>query len=484
VPAVNYRLEGEVAVLTIANPPVNALSLAVREGLLQGLQRAEQDRAVRSVVVTGADGTFAAGADINEVASGLVLKSPITREVQAKMEAGTKPIVAAIEGVALGGGFELALACHWRVAAASARVGLPEVKLGLIPGAGGTQRFTRLAGPQAALEAITSGAHLSASRALELGLVDELAEPALAGALALARRAAAERRPLRIASDLTERIRDVSPELFAAFRRRLEPKARGQLAPWRIVDSIEAACTLPKEAAFAPYLPPSAEFPLGTDQLGRDILSRVIWGARLSLYVGLASVVFGVTLGWLWGVVSAYVGGVADTASQRVVDALMALPPIILALSLMAALGQSVNNVILALTILLTPTASRTLRALALSVRESPYVEAARAVGCPTWRVIVLHVLPNTFATYIVLVTVNVSYAIVVEASLSFLGLGAPPDEPSWGAMLTAGTQAMEPAPWMFLFPGLAISLTVFGLNLLGDAVRDLTDPHLRGGLG
>jgi len=160
----------------------------------------------------------------------------------------------------------------------------------------------------------------------------------------------------------------------------------------------------PKDAAFAPYLPPSTAFPLGTDQLGRDVLSRVIWGARLSLYVGLASVVFGVTLGWLWGVVAAYVGGVTDTASQRVVDALMALPPIILALSLMAALGQSVNNVILALTILLTPTASRTLRALALSVRESPYVEAARAVGCPTWRVIVLHVLPNTFATYFVLV--------------------------------------------------------------------------------
>ena len=155
----------------------------------------------------------------------------------------------------------------------------------------------------------------------------------------------------------------------------------------------------PKDAAFAPYLPPSTAFPLGTDQLGRDVLSRVIWGARLSLYVGLASVVFDVTLGWLWGVVAAYVGGVTDTASQRVVDALMALPPIILALSLMAALGQSVNNVILALTILLTPTASRTLRALALSVRESPYVEAARAVGCPTWRVIVLHVLPNTFAT-------------------------------------------------------------------------------------
>ena len=251
MPAVSNRLEGEVAVLTIANPPVNALSLAVREALLDGLQRAEREPAVKAVVVTGADGTFSAGADLNEVASGLVLKSPITREVQAQMEAATKPIVAAIEGVALGGGFELALACHWRFAAGSAKVGLPEVKLGLIPGAGGTQRFTRLAGPQAALEAITSGAHLPAARALELGLLDALADPALAGALALARQAAAEKRPLRIASDVTERIRDASPDLFAAFRRKLEPKARGQLAPWRIVDSIEAACTLPKEAAFA-----------------------------------------------------------------------------------------------------------------------------------------------------------------------------------------------------------------------------------------
>ena len=155
----------------------------------------------------------------------------------------------------------------------------------------------------------------------------------------------------------------------------------------------------PKDTGFPSYVAPGREFPLGTDHLGRDLLSRVIWGARLSLYVGLTSVVFGVTLGGLWGVVSAYFGGIADTTSQRVVDMLMAMPPIILALSLMAALGQSVNNVIVALTILLAPTATRTLRSLALSIRESPYVEAARATGCSHGRVIARHVLPNTLAT-------------------------------------------------------------------------------------
>jgi peptide/nickel transport system permease protein len=240
----------------------------------------------------------------------------------------------------------------------------------------------------------------------------------------------------------------------------------------------------PKDAAFATYQPPGAEFPMGTDHLGRDILSRVIWGARLSLYVGLTSVLLGITLGALWGAVTGYFGGVGDAASQRVVDSLMALPPIVLALALMAALGQSITNVIAALTILLVPTAARTIRSVALSIKEMPYVEAARAAGASEWRVIFRHVVPNTLATYIVMFTVNIAYAIVVEASLSFLGLGAPPDEPSWGSMLTAGTQALETAPWMIFFPGLAISLTVFGLNLLGDSIRDLTDPRLRGGLG
>jgi len=240
----------------------------------------------------------------------------------------------------------------------------------------------------------------------------------------------------------------------------------------------------PKDAAFAPYLPPSAEFPMGTDQVGRDVMSRVIWGARLSLYVGLVSVVFGITAGSLWGAVTAYLGGAADTGSQRVVDAVMALPPIILALALMAALGQSVNNVILALVVLLTPTAARTIRSVALGVVASPYMEAARAVGASRWRIICRHLIPNCLAAYIVLVTTNVSYAIVVEASLSFIGAGAPPDEPSWGGMLTAGIQALETAPWMVFFPGLTISLAVFGLNLFGDSIRDVTDPRLRGGLG
>jgi len=240
----------------------------------------------------------------------------------------------------------------------------------------------------------------------------------------------------------------------------------------------------PKDTAFGQFESPGREFPMGTDNLGRDVLSRVIWGARLSLYVGLASVLVGVTLGSLWGIFTGYYGGVADTSSQRVIDCVMALPPIILALSLMAAIGQSVNNVILALTILLTPTAARTVRSVALGIAVSPFIEAARAAGGSHLRIVMRHIVPNCLATYIVLVTTNISYAIVVEASLSFLGVGAPPDEPSWGAMLTAGTQAMERAPWLIFFPGVAISLAVFALNLLGDAIRDIADPRLRGGLG
>ena len=246
---VSYQVEDGVAILTLENPPVNALSLPVRAGLAAALLRAQQTHEVRALVLAGARGTFSAGADIGEVASGAALQPPLARDVQALIEASRKPVVAAIEGVALGGGFELALTCHWRLAARDSRVGLPEVKLGLIPGAGGTVRFTRLAGPEAALECLTSGALLTAERALELGLIDELSDAVLPAALEFAARAAAQQRPLPLASERTERIQDVSPELFAAFRRKLAPKARGQLAPGKIIDSIEAATTLPKEEA-------------------------------------------------------------------------------------------------------------------------------------------------------------------------------------------------------------------------------------------
>ena len=250
MPAVNYRLEGETTVLTFANPPMNALSLPVREGLMQGLVRAASDEAVAAIVVSGADGTFSSGADINEIASGAALTAPTLRDLQARMEASRKPLVAAIEGICFGGGFEIALTCHWRVASREAKVGLPEVKLGLLPGAGGTQRFTRLAGPAAALDALTSGAPIPAARALELRLVDAVADDVLPAAIALARRAVSEHWPLRITSDISEHLSEATPELFSDFRRRLATKARGQLAPFRIVNAIEAAGTRPKEEAF------------------------------------------------------------------------------------------------------------------------------------------------------------------------------------------------------------------------------------------
>ena len=200
--------------------------------------------------------------------------------------------------------------------------------------------------------------------------------------------------------------------------------------------------------------------------------------------MGLTSVAVGITLGAIWGMFTAYFGGKIDVISQRLVDVMMGFPPIVLALGLMAVMGQSVNNVVIALVILLTPTAARTMRASVLGLKELTYVEAARAVGSSHIRVIFRHLLPNALGTYIVLFTVNVAYAIVVEAALSFLGLGSPPDEPSWGGMLTAATESMERAPWIALFPGIAISLIVFGMNLFGDAIRDMTDAKLRNRIG
>lgn len=221
---------------------------------------------------------------------------------------------------------------------------------------------------------------------------------------------------------------------------------------------------------------------LGTDELGRDVLSRIIFGARVSMIVGLASVGIAITGGTLIGIFSAYVGGKVDLVIQRLVDALMAFPAIILALALMAALGPSRNNVIIALVVILMPGAVRIIRSQVLSIKELDYTLAARAIGAGSTRIMLHHILPNVAATFIVLATINVGWAIVVEAALSFLGVGIPPDIASWGGMLNlAATQYINVSGWLVVWPGLAIAIIVFAVNLLGDSLRDVMDPKLRG---
>jgi 3-hydroxyacyl-CoA dehydrogenase len=247
--SVSYRLVGDVGILTVENPPVNALGHAVRAGLLGALGRARDDVTVRALVLHGGAGTFSAGADLHEVIAGTAREAPSAAELESLIEGLAKPVVAAIEGACLGGGLELALACHARIASPGATLGLPEVKLGLIPGSGGTLRLTRLAGPEAALEAITSGAPFTGQRALELGVVDGLAAEPLAAALEAAAALARADAPLRVTSELTARTARVSPELFAAFRAKLAARTRGQIAPLRAVDAIEAATMRPAPEA-------------------------------------------------------------------------------------------------------------------------------------------------------------------------------------------------------------------------------------------
>jgi peptide/nickel transport system permease protein len=220
---------------------------------------------------------------------------------------------------------------------------------------------------------------------------------------------------------------------------------------------------------------------LGTDQLGRDILSRLIHGARISMYVGIVSVLIGITFGTLIGVVSAYAGGWPDIILQRLVDALMGFPPIILALGLMAALGASTNNVIIALVVILVPGATRVIRSQALSIKELDYTLAAKSIGATTTRIVLRHMLPNVAATYIVLITLTLGFAIVVEAALSFLGVGIPPDVATWGSMLELGRRHIDNQFWLVVFPGVTIAVVVFAVNFLGDGLRDVMDPKLRG---
>ncbi|MFN4090654.1 MAG: ABC transporter permease [Alphaproteobacteria bacterium] len=227
--------------------------------------------------------------------------------------------------------------------------------------------------------------------------------------------------------------------------------------------------------------PPSWEYWLGTDQFGRDMLSRIIYGARTALFVGFAAAFVGGSIGLVLGVGSAYFGGWIDLVFQRVMDVFMAFPLIIMALAVVAIFGTGTQNVILAITIPFIPRCARVVRSSALSVREMPYVDAARACGFRHARIILRHMAPNVMAPFLIMVTAFVGQAILLEASLSYLGLGVQEPTPAWGLMLQGGaSEYAQSAPWIAVFPGLAITLAVFGFNLFGDALRDTLDPRLR----
>jgi peptide/nickel transport system permease protein len=228
--------------------------------------------------------------------------------------------------------------------------------------------------------------------------------------------------------------------------------------------------------------PPSARFWMGTDNLGRDIWSRVVYGARISVTVGFATVALATLLAVVIGVSSAYVGSAYDILIQRVVDAWISFPALVIILSLLAVLGPGLLNLILALSIIGAAGTSRVIRGATLSVMQNPYVEAARAIGAGHPRILLRYVLPNIMATIIILATIGLGTVILAESALSFLGFGVPPPYPSWGGMLSgSGRTFMYHAPWMALWPSVAISLAVFGFNMLGDALRDVLDPRLRG---
>ena len=227
---------------------------------------------------------------------------------------------------------------------------------------------------------------------------------------------------------------------------------------------------------------PSVEHWFGTDEFGRDIMSRIMHGARIALFVGFFASFLGCTIGGLLGVTSAYLGGKVDLLLERVMDMLLAFPLLILALAIASILGPAVHNVVIAIAIPIIPRAARVVRSTALSVKENVYVEAVNALGARRTRVVLRHIVPNVVAPYIIMLTAQLGGAILAEAALSYLGLGAAEPTPSWGLMLSGSALSYaEKAPWIPIFPGIAISLGVFGFNLFGDSLRDALDPKLRG---
>jgi peptide/nickel transport system permease protein len=228
--------------------------------------------------------------------------------------------------------------------------------------------------------------------------------------------------------------------------------------------------------------PPGWQHLFGTDDIGRDVFSRIIYGARISLWVGLLAVGIGTLAGTIIGLICGYWEGRLDLILQRFMDALMAIPGLILALAIVSVLKPNTTNAMLAIAVVIIPGNSRIVRGAVLSAKQNPYVESARALGCGHLRLIVSHILPNVTAPILIIASIWLGNAIFIEASLSFLGLGTQPPEPSWGLMLSStGRAFMEQAPWLAIFPGLAISLAVLGFNLFGDTLRDIWDPKLRG---
>jgi ABC-type dipeptide/oligopeptide/nickel transport system permease subunit len=227
--------------------------------------------------------------------------------------------------------------------------------------------------------------------------------------------------------------------------------------------------------------PPGRAHWLGTDNVGRDVLSRVMWGTRVSLVAGFVSVAIAVLVGGLLGIVAGYAGGRVDGLVMRLMDAVLSFPPLVLALALGAVLGAGLVGVLIALGVVYTPTFARLTRGQVLAVKARDYVDAARALGAPGWRIACRHVLPNAATPIVVQASLSVAFAILAEASLSFLGLGIQPPEASWGSMINAGRGYLQQAPWIVFGPGAALFVTVVGLNFVGDAVRDALDPRARG---
>ena len=226
--------------------------------------------------------------------------------------------------------------------------------------------------------------------------------------------------------------------------------------------------------------PPSHEHLMGTDELGRDVLSRVIWGARISLYVGVVSVTMAVLLGVTLGLLAGYHGGLLDDAINRVLDVVFAFPTILLALGIVGMLGSSLTNSMIAIGLIYTPVYARLARGTTLAVKQREFVEAAIVSGAQSARIIVRHILPNVMAPLVIQTSLSLSLAILAEASLSFLGLGTQPPDPSWGTMVNTGQALIELSPWPVVFPGLAIMLAVLAFNLIGDGLRDALDPRLQ----